>query len=183
MTLVWGPDVNLDDLDKIIEQSTTSAFRLETLPQYLVPQPNGGYTAWREAKPLAPRTPETLPWMAEMKRQIDAGYRQYRVHIVDYPLSDYTRYELLAYLDNQAVGEEIHIAERDAHSELRDLHEDFWLYDDEIAVRMIYDDKGHFLYPEMIGDVRPYRIMRDTAMRHAEPLDDYLARVKPKLTI
>jgi hypothetical protein len=56
------------------------------------------------------------------------------------------------------------------------LHEDFWLYDDEIAVRMVYDDEGHFLYPELIDDVQPYRDIRDTAVRHAEPLDEYLAR-------
>lgn len=32
------------------------------------------------------------------------------------------------------------------------------------------------LYPELIDDIEPYRQMRDTTLRHAEPLNDYLAR-------
>ncbi|HEY6422002.1 MAG TPA: hypothetical protein VIY28_01875 [Pseudonocardiaceae bacterium] len=56
------------------------------------------------------------------------------------------------------------------------LHEDLWIYDDEIAVRMIYDEEGHFLHPEPANDIERYREMRDIAMRHAEPLNDYLAR-------
>lgn len=41
---------------------------------------------------------------------------------------------------------------------------------------MIYDGKGHFLHPEPVDEVERYRKMRDTAMRHAELLNDYLAR-------
>lgn len=65
---------------------------------------------------------------------------------------------------------------RNIWSPRSELHEDFWLYDDEIGVRMFYDNEGHFLYPELIDDLGPYREMRDTALRHAEPLTDYLAR-------
>jgi hypothetical protein len=41
---------------------------------------------------------------------------------------------------------------------------------------MIYDDEGHFLYPELINDIESYREIRDTALRHSEPLTDYLDR-------
>jgi hypothetical protein len=41
---------------------------------------------------------------------------------------------------------------------------------------MIYDDEGHFLYPELADDPEPYRQMRDTALRHADSVTDYLAR-------
>ncbi|MGH3872164.1 MAG: DUF6879 family protein [Pseudonocardiaceae bacterium] len=74
------------------------------------------------------------------------------------------------------VGSEIYVVDRDAHSDLADLHDDFWIFDDEIGVRMFYDDEGHFRYPELIDDLGHYRKVRDTALRHAEPLTDYLAR-------
>lgn len=175
--------MDLEELDRIISHSSRSAFRLEALPQYLVPQEDEDFTAWRAGRPLPSRTPETSPWLAKIHESVARGYRWYRVHILDHPLSDYTRFELLGYQENQAAGEEIYLADRHAHSDLESLHEDFWLVDDEIAVRMIYDEEGHFLYPERAQDPAPYREMRDTALRHAEPLDAYLARRQLRLTV
>lgn len=125
------------------------------------------------------KAPETSSWWA---RGSARGYRWYRVHILDQPLSDYTRYELWGYQANQAAGEEIYLADRDAHADLQRLREDFWLIDDTIAVRMIYDDEGHFLRPERAAEPDGYREMRETALRHAVSLDTYLARRRPRLT-
>ncbi len=111
------------------------------------------------------------------------GYRWYRVHILDQPLSDYARYELWGYRANQAAGEEIYLADRDAHVDLAQLREDFWLIDDTIAVRMIYDDEGHFLRPECAAGPGLYLEMREIALRHAESLDEYLALRRPRLTV
>lgn len=173
--------MNLDDLDKIMDAAKRSAFRLETLPQYLVPQEEESFAAWRAGRPHPPRTPETSAWLAELQQIVARGIRWYRVHILDYPLCDYSRYELHGYQESQAVGQETFIADRAEHAELKDLHEDFWLMDDEIAVRMVYDDEGHFLRPEPTDDVAPYLVMKDTAMRCAEPLNDFLARRNPEL--
>jgi hypothetical protein len=79
-------------------------------------------------------------------------------------------------LERVAAGSEIYVVDRDDHPDLTDLHEDFWLFDDEIAVRMIYDDEGNFLYPERIDDIEPCCEVRDTALHHAELLTDYLTR-------
>lgn len=43
-------------------------------------------------------------------------------------------------------------------------------------MRIVYDDEGHFLYPELIDHIEPYRKMRDTALYYAEPLTDYMTR-------
>jgi len=174
--------MELAELSQLIDEAQRSAFRLETLPQYLVPQEAEEFAAWRAGKPLPPRDPETVPWMAKVKARAARGFRRYRVHILDHPLSDYSRFELYGYRENQAIGEEINIADRHRHAGLQDLHEDFWLMDDEVAVRMVYDEEGHFLHPEPIDDVAPYLHVRDVAMRCAEPLDDYLARNQVQLT-
>lgn len=110
-----------------------------------------------------------------MAARVTSGVRWSRVHVLDHPLSDYCRYEIWGYAANQAAGEQIYLADRGAHRDLESLREDFWLADDAIAVRMVYDAQGRFERPELAGDVRPYLVMRDTAFRHAEPLDEYVA--------
>lgn len=168
--------MDLDDLRRIGGAAKRSAFRQETLPQYLVPQEADDFSAWQAGQLIPPRTPENNELIARVQRDAAQGFRRYRVHILDQPLTAYLRFELYLYLDSVAVGSEVHVVDRDDHPALADLCEDFWLYDDEIAVRMIYDNEGHFLYPELIDDIDPYREMRDTALRHSEPLTDYLAR-------
>lgn len=175
-------DMDLTDLGRIVDRSTRSAFRLETLAQYLVPQEAEEFDAWRNGRPGPLQTPESSPWLEKIRTTTARGYRWYRVHVIDYPLTDYLRYELWGYQANAAAGEEIHIAERDAHPDLALLREDFWLIDDETAVRMVYARDGRFLHPELVADVAPYLQARDTALRHAEPLDAYLARTKVRLT-
>lgn len=168
--------MNLDDLRRVVDGAKLSAFRLETLPQYLVPGEAERFATWNAGEPMPSRTPENNEWLARLQRDTDRGFRWYRVHILDQPLTAYLRFELYSYLEGVAVGNEIYVADRDAHPDLADLHEDFWIFDDEIGVRMFYDDEGHFLYPELIDDLEPYRELRDTSLRHAEPLTDYLAR-------
>ena len=174
--------MDLDDLDRIVERSSRSAFRLESLPQYLVPHEDEDFNTWLEGKPLAPRTPENSPWLARIQESSRNGYRWYRVHVLDQPLSAYTRFELAGYLENQAAGEEIYLADRSDHPDLGQLREDFWLIDDETAVRMVYDDDGHFLRPERDDDLATYLRMRDRALDHAIPLEEYLRRHRPSLT-
>ncbi|MGH3720806.1 MAG: DUF6879 family protein [Pseudonocardiaceae bacterium] len=168
--------MDLDDLGRIGGAAKQSAFRLETLPQYLVPEETADFSAWKAGKPVPPRTPESSELLARIQRDAARGFRRYKVHILDQPLTAYLRFELYLYLDSVAAGSEVYVVDRDDHPDLADLHEDFWLFDDEIAVRMIYDDEGRFLHPELIDDIEPYRQMRDATLRRAEPLNDYLAR-------
>lgn len=174
--------MNIEDLGRIVERSTRSAFRLETLAQYLVPQEAEEFDAWRLGQPMALQTPETSPWLEKIRTATASGYRWHRVHIIDFPLSDYVRYELWGYQANAAAGEEICIAERNAHPDLELLREDFWLIDDAAAVRMVYDRDGRFIRPELVDDITPYRKARDTALRNSEPLSDFLTRTRVRLT-
>ena len=47
---------------------------------------------------------------------------------------------------------------------------------------MIYDVQGRFERPELVENVRPYIAIRNTAFRHAEPLDEYVASRSLELT-
>ncbi|MGH4018849.1 MAG: DUF6879 family protein [Pseudonocardiaceae bacterium] len=167
--------MEIADLARIVDGARLSVFRLETLPQYVVPQESEEFAAWRSGHPVTLPTPEISPWLAHVAARVTSGVRWSRVHVLDHPLSEYCRYEIWGYAANQAVGEQIYLADRGAHRDLESLHEDFWLVDDAIVVRMIYDAQGQFERPELVKDVRPYIVMRDTAFRHAEPLDEYVA--------
>lgn len=175
--------MNLADLEQLMDQVTKSCFRLESLPQYLVPQESAEFTAWRSGAPRRPRTPQNNAWLAELEQIVARGIRWYRVRILDHPLSDYSRFELAGYRDTQAAGQQTYVADRRDHARLDSMHNDFWLMDDEVAVRMIYDKDGTFVRVEQAEDASPYVRLRDIAMECAEPLEDYLARTRVRLTV
>lgn len=175
--------MEIADLARIVEGARLSVFRLETLPQYLVPQEAEEFAAWRSGRPVVLPTPETSPWLAQVATRVTSGVRWSRVHVLDHPLSDYCRYEIWGYAANQAAGEQIYLADRGADPDLEPLREDFWLIDDATAVRMIYDPMGRFERPELVEDVQPYLAMRDAAFRHAEPLEEYVASRCLELTM
>ena len=170
------------DLARTVDGARLSLFRLETLPQYLVPQEAEEFAAWRSGHPVALPTAQTSPWLAHVTAKVTSGVRWSRVHILDHPLSDYCRYEIWGYAANQAAGEQISLADRGTHPDLESLREDFWLVDDAMVVRMIYDSQGRFERPELVEDVQPYTVMRDIAVRHAEPLDEYVTSRGIELT-
>jgi len=171
--------INLDDLEHIADRAKDQ-FRLEAFPQYLVPQEDDDFAAWKHGERRR-RTPETSPWLAKIRDTTTTGVRWWRVRVLDYPLTEYSAHELHAYQDNAAAGEEIFVADRAWHADLTDLREDFWLYDSTTVVRMVYDEEGHFLRPEQREDTQHYLDLRNRAVRHAIPLDDYLREYEPDL--
>ncbi|WP_106403774.1 DUF6879 family protein [Actinocorallia populi] len=175
--------MELQDLAALIQGAKRSAWRLETLPVYTVPQEEEEFAAWRAGRAPKLQTPETSAWLAELRDTTARGFSWGRVHVVDLPLTPYTRYELWGYQANAAAGEDIGIAERDAHPDLELLRRDFWLVDDATAVWMDYDADGRFLQPVLAtgGEVEVCRRMRDIALAHAEPLEAYLTRKRPRI--
>ena len=176
--------MELKDLDGIVRASSQEAFRLETLPQYVSAAEAEEFAAWQAGRPVVLQTPDTSPWLARIASTTGSGYHWRRVHILDWPLADYTRYELWGYQANQAAGEEIRIVDRAAHPDLAALRRDFWLFDRETAVWMDYDSDGRLQGVQLAeqAEIEHCRRVRDLAWDHAEALDSYLARKRPRLT-
>lgn len=169
----------VDDFNQLFASFLHTAFRLETLQIYRVGGLDERFEAFLAGEPMAPRTPETSPWLRQVADNAAAGRRTYRVHVVDRPLSDYVRYELDSYKANVACGEDVYIADRNAHPDLAPLHEDFWLLDDRDLILMRYDEEGHWLGAERAADedLDEYRRRRDVALDHALPLREFLDSV------
>lgn len=113
----------------------------------------------------------------------DRGKRWSRVHVVEHPLSEYVRYEMLGYVESAAASEAIFIADRTAQPDLAALRSDFWLFDaegDSCAVLMHYSENGEVLGFEYSDDpdvLAECRAQRDLALDHAVALNVYLAEM------
>jgi len=159
---------------------THSAFRLETLPQYLVEVEAEEFANFLKGEPV-PSTVDT-PWFRQMAAGTKAGKRWHRVHTVERPLSDYLRYEIEGYRDCVLCGDDVRIADLGGHPELRAFTEDFWLFDAETdhpsVSLMRYDAEGHYLGnwrtrdPEIVAEcIR----QRDAALAASVPLEEFRA--------
>lgn len=175
---------NRNAFGELFDTFEREVFRLETLQVYTVLAEAERFAAFRAGQPLPPLPKAAEDWFRRIADTTLAGKRWYRVHIVDRPLTDYVRWEFLAYLDSAKVGQETYIADRDTHPDLAALTEDFWPFDDEVVVRMQYDDEGHFLRCTRAAaeDLDEYLHRRDVAMQHALPLTDYLSKHGDRLT-
>lgn len=170
--------VDLEDM-AVIAAGSSDLFRLEVLPTYLVAQEDLDFTAWKHGSRALP-TPETNSWLAHIRDTTAAGACWSRVRVLDYPLSEYSEFELHGYQANAAAGETIHVADRAWSPELDGLRVDFWVFDTTV-IRMIYDEAGHLVGPKPADDPGPYLGMRAVALRHAIPLAEFLADHEPRL--
>lgn len=121
-----------------------SAFRMETLQAYVVEEDQAAIDGWRTGQARPEYSVRTSPWAARLATTSIAGKSWQRLRVVSLPLSEYTRWEMAAYIESAVLGEEIRILVRS--KEFEDLTEDFWLFDegepDARAVTLHYDDAG-----------------------------------------
>jgi hypothetical protein len=159
-----------------------SAFRLETLSQYVVPNEAVPFGRFLAGRPQDPAWRE--PWAQFVREAQRDGKQISRVHVVGEPLSDYLQFELTcAYPANVIAGEDVRIMQVPGWFSPPVVTRDFWLFDDREAVVMIYSDMGIFKGAEATSDpvkVARYRQTRDRAMQGSVPLADYLASLGMK---
>jgi hypothetical protein len=157
----------------MFESFAVSAFRLETLPEYRVPQDVESLAAFRAGKPK-PSARASRPWLTTVRNAIDRGARMQRVRIVETPLTEYQRFQFAwGYPENEGAGERIYVLD---HKPEGLLTVDFWLFDDAQAVVLEYDDAGGFVRPVPVPDATPYRQARDIALKSSVPFREYRLR-------
>ena len=164
------------------DEFRVSAFRLETLRQYTVSAEDERIAAFRERRPLPERSVRTSPWLRRIAETTAAGKHWSRVHVVDVPLSEYVRFEMVTYRESAQAGEDIRITDRRADPALDALQTDFWLFDAEtdhpFAALMQYSADGHYVDAAVTTDrtaIAECKAARDLALRYSVPLTTYLA--------
>jgi hypothetical protein len=171
--------MNLAELRQFADAHTTrSAFRLETLDQYLADSDRDNVSRYLAGEE-GPSWAMGDDWMDYLKKEKAAGIRRHRVHVLSSPIGDYLRYECeWGYTYTSAAGEEIYIldlAEIDRPLSLPAEVGDFWLYDDNSVVLMHYDENGRFQDAEQLPTtaVPQYRGYRDAALSIAAPFREW----------
>jgi hypothetical protein len=167
------------DLLAMYRQATREVFRLEARQKYTVDAESAQMKAFAAGRPL-PHDPAVQQSMDIISQARAAGTRIYRVHVVDLPLTPYLQYEMAAYQENLAAGEEVFITARFRHRELAGITEDFVLFDPgtshQAVVWMHYDAEGRITGRERSddpADVARACHDRDLAMAYAIPLDQF----------
>lgn len=171
--------MNAAELSACFDNFRHSAFRLETLQHYAIPDEDEGLRAFREGLPRPERSVRTSDWLRRVALSTAAGKSWSRVHLIQEPLSEYLRYELVSYVESAAAGEEIRLAWWAADLAVGD----FWLFDaetsDEFAVLMHYGEDGEVLGFERVDDaaaVATLRGVRDAAWSRSWSLAEHLVR-------
>jgi hypothetical protein len=174
--------VTPEEFDACFERFQRSAFRMETLQRYTVESETERIRAFLRGEPRPDRSVRTSPWLRRVALSTAAGKHWSRVHIVDLPLTDYLRYQLVGKVESAAAGEEIRIALRREHPELNEIRGDFWLFDAETpaayAISMRFDDMGRPLGHELVTDpdrIDAYRRAREIAWAASMPLNEFTA--------
>lgn len=162
------------DLAWWLQHFKRTAFRLETLPVYDVPQEAEMVAAFCRGEDV--RLPDDHPWLERVRAATRAGKAMQRVRVVSHPLSDYLRFELSLYPKSVEAGEDVQIATRDDHPELEVCTHDFWLFDDEVVVTLEYDTGGRFLGIKTEQDLDHYRHLRELALSCSMALSAYTTR-------
>lgn len=170
-----------EDFDALFENFRSTAYRLETLPFYdvgSIGQEAERFAAFRENRPIPERSVRTDPWMQRIARTAVAGKAWKRVRVVDEPLSEFERYELISLVEAQAVGDENFIVLRREVGPVPDM----WLFDADMperhAVLMDYDPQGKWRGCRLVTDgheMIPLVNAWNRALTLAEPLAYFLA--------
>ena len=154
-----------------------SAFRLETLPVYAMPDEDDEFR--RHLAGERPPADLHYTWLDRVARFRATGRIIQRVHVVTRPLSDYLRYEFAwAYAFNVRAGEDIRILDLTGQDNPGLPDEDFWMFDERHLVRMMYRADGSQIGRELVDnpDIERYVRYRDIALDLAVPFEEYQVR-------
>lgn len=154
---------------------TREAWRLETLPQYRMPQEVEELQAFREGVRIDPQTVAN-EYTDRLRRQVAEGRVQGRVHIVTRPLSEYLRFEFSQYYAPHALaGEKIRILDVTDQPNPLEGVQDFWMFDRAEVVLMNYHQDGRQISREVHeGDVDRFVEYQRIAVAESVPFEEYV---------
>jgi len=152
----------------------SEAWRLETLPEYRVPQEEEEIRAYLAGKRIDPHT-HSNAYTEDLKRVRREGKSKGRVHIVTRPLTTYLQYEFMYYRPHVWAGEEIRIMDVTGRENPLAGVQDFWMFDKKDVVLMHYQADGTQTSREVHeGDVTPFIEYQRIALAESAPFEEYV---------
>ncbi|MDD5331778.1 MAG: hypothetical protein PHE43_03070 [Candidatus Nanoarchaeia archaeon] len=144
------------------------AFRLELLQEYNIPNERKHFIKFLKTKIYTPST--NSEWIKLIKSANKRKAKISRVHVIELPLSDYLKFEIRYYKINKNAGEQVFLLNKDKFKKIKpNIKSDFWLFDDEIVLKMKYDKQGRFLgYKEIKRDIQKYIDLKNKLLKIAK---------------
>jgi hypothetical protein len=155
-----------------------TAWRLESRRGYAVDVGTPKWQRWKAGDDLG-FNPEH-PWHANVRTQTEQGKRFERVRILDQPPTQGQRFLLASGAGNVQAGEDIRNLWRADADRLGLPAVDFWLFDEQLVVRLVFDADDNTLgveVSESAADVAEACRIRGLAWPAAIPTVEFAARV------
>ncbi|MEV6859813.1 DUF6879 family protein [Streptosporangium subroseum] len=156
----------------------SSAFRLETLPEYKVTSEEDEIRRFLAGE--HPPSDMHYSWLDTIRKGGESGKSFQRVHVLTSPLSDYIRYEFeWAYVFNVRAGEDIRILDlSEAENPGLPERHDFWIFDDSTVVHMRYEEDGVQIDRVHLDDpdLDQYRHWKEIALANSVPFVEYYTK-------
>jgi hypothetical protein len=163
-----------DDWRRFFDAYERSAFRLETLPVYVMPGEQEDFRRFLSGE--RPSPDRHTGWLDRVAHFRATGRTIQRVHVVTRPLSDYLRFEFeWGYTYNAKAGEEIKILDLTDRENPGLPDQDFWMFDERAVVHMMYRVDGSQIGRELIDDpdLKQYVRYKNVALSHSVPFEEY----------
>ncbi|MFI1307010.1 DUF6879 family protein [Streptomyces sioyaensis] len=170
--------IDLDKFSQLFKTFGHSAWRLETRRGYASDREGESYREFVAKGTVA--WDLDSDWCRNMRAQTAAGKRVGRVRIVDNPPTTGQLYLLDNAKRNSATGEDMRNLWRADAERLQLPAEDFWIFDSRFIALLHFDEADTLLNVELItepAEVLRYAQVRDVALHHASPFEEFAAQV------
>lgn len=168
------------DFGKLFDRFGHSAFRLETLDHYSVPDEADEYRRFISGEWLPKSTGEE--WCQLVGENVQLGRVMERVRVISNPLTSYMKFEIdWRYVYSSAAGERISLLEKSKIPKGLSGIDDYWLFDESVVIWMRYGTNGHFLRAEKETDLEVIsrcQQTRTSLLSMATPMRQYLVETR-----
>lgn len=170
--------IDLAEFRRLFETFEHTAWRLETRKGYSSDREDPTYAEFVETGGITLDYDDE--WSQNIRTQTEAGKTIGRVRIVDQQPTTGQLFLLTDAPRNAAAGEDMRYLWRSDAEAQRLPAEDFWIFDSRLIVLLNFDDDDVLHDVEVItepAEVLRYCQVRDAAMHHAVPYDQFAAQL------
>ncbi|MBI2452082.1 hypothetical protein HYV50_03315 [Candidatus Pacearchaeota archaeon] len=143
-------------LRNFLDDAQESLFRFESLQYYEIEEEKEFFQDYLKTGKIDIVVLKN--WHEFITRKMSQGVIMERIRLVNLPLTDYTKCEIMVYLENIKHGEDIRIITEKEFNSFDIEQKDFWLTDDKIVIKMNYNLKGEYLGSDLAfdNDIKKY---------------------------
>ena len=145
-----------------------NAFRVEILQSYDVSEEQDAYDYFLLNRKLPEWSQDE--WLNIIKQAKARWATMQRVHLIQFPISQYLSFELEEYKNNIKAWEKIFYIHFENCS--IKIESDFWIFDDNTVLKMNYDKNASFINFEEIKDVTTYLKIKKYILENKKDIEE-----------